>query len=172
MELSASDRLLPMKQRKRISLLHLNLTWVALFLALLIPLDTSKSEGVPKVEAVEAVSVVEQPVAPVEPEKPVQSTCEAEIAKYGWNVSVAMAVSRAESGLRADARGDTHLTYYRDGIRYGDSWGCFQVRYLPGRPTPTQLTDPIQNVSYAYNLYKANGWKPWSVCNKGIVRCY
>ena len=99
-------------------------------------------------------------------------SCEAEIAKYDWNQTVAMNVARAESGLRPDARGDAHLTYYQNGTRYGDSWGCFQIRYLPGRPSPSQLVNAQFNVQYAYNMYKSQGWhQPWTVCRNGMVNC-
>ena len=107
-------------------------------------------------------------------EAPVASggSCKAEIAKYDWPQSIATNVARAESGLRPDARGDAHLTYYQNGTRYGDSWGCFQIRYLPGRPSPNQLVNAEFNVQYAYNMYKSQSWSPWSVCRNGAARCY
>jgi hypothetical protein len=97
--------------------------------------------------------------------------CAREIAKYNWNQTVALNVSRAESGLRPDARGDTTLTYYQNGIRYGDSWGCFQIRYLPGRLPPSQLVNAETNVRVAYQMYQSSGWQPWSVC-RTKVSCY
>jgi len=58
----------------------------------------------------------------------------AEIAKYsGWDVNVMTAISKAESGCRANARGDNHLTFQQNGRTYGYSLGPLQVRILPGR---------------------------------------
>ena len=92
----------------------------------------------------------------------------AEIKKYDWDSDVARAIAQAESGCTADRRGDGHLIYYLGAIRYGDSWGLFQVRYLPGRPTPEQLTDYKTNVAFAYLLYKSKGtWTDWTVYLNG-----
>ena len=114
-----------------------------------------------------------QPPKVTEPEHPIG--CEnyrSLVSQYNWNVNVALNVMRAESGCNPYAIGDGHLTFYQGGAKYGMSCGMFQVRYLPGRPTCSTLQIPSENIAYAYNLYKASGWKPWSVCNKGIVRCY
>lgn len=116
------------------------------------------------------VETVSQPTRS-EPEPAPRGSCEAEIQKYDWNKTVAVNVSRAESGLRSSARGDTTLTYHSNGVRYGDSWGCFQIRHLPGRPSPSQLTNAEFNVKYAYDMYKGQGWSPWSVC-RHTVSCY
>lgn len=43
------------------------------------------------------------------------------------------AISKAESGCRANARGDNHLTFQQNGRTYGYSLGPLQVRILPGR---------------------------------------
>lgn len=80
---------------------------------------------------------------------------------------MARAISMAESGLNAGSIGDTTIQYYQDGILYGASYGCFQIRYLPGRPSPDQLLDPVINVQYAYTMQKNQGWKPWSVYTNG-----
>ena len=94
------------------------------------------------------------------------------VARYNWNVNVALQVMRAESGCNPNAVGDTHLTYFQNGIRYGMSCGMFQVRFLPGRPTCSDMQVPAKNIAYAYGLYRSGGWGHWSVCNKGIVSCY
>lgn len=122
--------------------------------------------------AVVATAVVEQVVAPVAvaPEPP---TCAGEITKYSeWNHKVAHAVMMAESTNDARAVGDTTLTFVQDGITYGASYGCFQIRYLPGRPTPEKLLDPVFNVEYAHNMYMSQGWTPWSAYNNGKYAKY
>lgn len=76
--------------------------------------------------------------------------------------AVAVAVARAESGLRPDAVGDGAMAYVRDGVEYGKSYGVFQIRHLEGRPEPVKLLDPKFNIEYAYNLYQRSGFYPWS----------
>jgi hypothetical protein len=97
--------------------------------------------------------------------------CAAEIAKYDWNVSVATAVARAESGLNPGALNDNPAT--------GDySVGCFQVNIYGAnartRPSEAQLKNAAVNVAWAYNNYKANGHSflgQWGVC-RSKVACY
>lgn len=97
--------------------------------------------------------------------------CAAEIAKYDWNVAVATAVARAESGLNAGALNDNPAT--------GDySVGCFQVNLYGAnartRPSEAALKNAATNVAWAYNNYKENGSSfigQWGVCN-GKVACY
>lgn len=108
--------------------------------------------------------------APVAEPKPSPATCASEIAKYDWPQNVARAIAMAESRLIKDNHGDKTLTYYQNGIKYGDSWGCFQVRYLPGRPTPSELIKPEVNVAYAYKLYTGSGWHPWTMWKNGEYR--
>lgn len=114
----------------------------------------------------------EQPVAQVVVSHPIG--CENYrnlVSQYNWNVDVALNVMRAESGCNPNAVGDGHLTYWQDGTKYGMSCGMFQVRFLPGRPSCSEMQVPEKNIAYAYALYKANGWRPWSVCANGKVNC-
>lgn len=90
-----------------------------------------------------------------------------EIAKYNWNVAVAANVMRAESGCNPSAIGDN---YAINGL-HAPSCGLFQIRTLSGRPSCEQLQDPQTNVAWAYKLYTASGWQPWSVC-RHTVSCY
>ena len=86
----------------------------------------------------------------------------AEIAKYDWDIKTAIAIAKAESGLRNEATGDTNTKY--------PSVGIFQIRLLPGRPSEIQLRDYKFNISYAYQMYKNSGWKPWSAwLNKSYI---
>lgn len=78
----------------------------------------------------------------------------------------AQAVMMGESGGRSGAKGDD---YPINGVRAA-SYGLFQIRALPGRPAPAQLVDPEFNVRYAAQMYKQQGWGPWTVARKlGIV---
>jgi hypothetical protein len=86
---------------------------------------------------------------------------------------LAVAVARAENtGMIPDQIGDRHLTFTQDGITYGFSVGIFQIRYLPGRPDPKELKDPDFNIKYAYEMYKASGWFPWSAWKNGSYQKY
>lgn len=97
--------------------------------------------------------------------------CAAEIAKYDWGQSVALAVSEAESHFRPGVINNNPGT--------GDySVGCFQVNIAGGnartRPPQEQLIDAAVNVRWAYNNYKANGSSfkgQWGVCLRN-VQCY
>lgn len=97
--------------------------------------------------------------------------CAAEIVKYDWNVTVATAVARAESGLNPGALNDNPAT--------GDySVGCFQVNIYGAnartRPSEGELKNAATNVAWAYNNYKANGSSfigQWGVC-RSKVACY
>lgn len=97
--------------------------------------------------------------------------CAAEIAKYNWGQSTALAVSRAESGLRPGVINNNPGT--------GDySIGCFQVniagRNAINRPPQEQLIDAATNVRWAYNNYVSNGSSfigQWGVC-RSKVSCY
>lgn len=90
------------------------------------------------------------------------------VSQYRWNVDVALKVMRAESGCNPSAVGDNRVI----GGIFAPSCGLFQVRTLAGRPNCAQLKNPETNVKWAYRLYQANGWQPWTVCTKGLVSCY
>lgn len=116
------------------------------------------------------------PVAPSVARAPasVSSTgsgsCAAEIAKYGWNQSVALAVARAESGLNPGNLNNNPRT--------GDySVGCFQINIYGAnarnRPSEAALKDAATNVAFAYKIYVANGNSfrgQWGVCR--TIACY
>ena len=77
------------------------------------------------------------------------------INSYDWPVTYAMAICQAESQGNANAEGDKNTPYH--------SYGLFQVRALPGRPSGEELIDPEFNIKIAYQIYKESGWCPWSV---------
>jgi len=104
---------------------------------------------------------------------PVLTGCEAvrnELKKYsGWDVALMTAIARAESNCRAEARGDNHITYKENGRTYGYSLSAFQVRILPGQED-CDTHELSVNVRCAYNVWKGQGYKAWSVYNNGKYR--
>jgi len=53
------------------------------------------------------------------------------------------------------------------------SYGIAQIRALPGRPSPQELLDPEKNIQYAAQLWRTQGWKPWTVARElGYVPGY
>jgi len=78
----------------------------------------------------------------------------------------AQAVMMAESGGRADAVGDNFPI--RGEVR--PSYGLFQIRTFPDRPSPDRLQDPEENVKYAASMFSKQGWGPWTAAKKlGII---
>lgn len=98
-------------------------------------------------------------------------SCEAEIAKYNWGHSTAVAVARAESGLNPGALNNNPAT--------GDySVGCFQINIYGAnartRPSEAELKNASTNVAWAYKIYTGNGHSfigQWGVC-RAKVSCY
>lgn len=82
---------------------------------------------------------------------------------FGKDSATALAVAYAESGRRCNAVGDGGLQFNRDGVKYGASYGVFQIRYLKGRPSPEQLLDCRTNILFAKSMFDRQGFKPWSV---------
>lgn len=153
------------------------------------PTETVMAHQVQLVQEIEEPNLskkvdTEQPVEkPAEPPKtesqstPTQVTpknkgCEeyrSEISKYDWPVAIMLAIAKAESGCRSNARGDGHLTYTQNSRTYGYSLGLFQVRILPGREHCD--TNEVQvNVRCAYDIYKGQGLKAWSVYSNGAYK--
>ncbi len=81
---------------------------------------------------------------------------------FGKETDNALRIMECESHGDENAIGDGHLTFWRNGKEYGSSYGLFQIRNLPGRPAPEWLLVPENNVQYAYKLYQASKWNPWT----------
>lgn len=78
-----------------------------------------------------------------------------------------VAISKAESHCRADAVGDTTLTYTKNGRTYGYSIGTLQVRILPGR----EWCETGDYYECAHSIWKGQSYKAWSVyTNKSYLR--
>lgn len=112
--------------------------------------QSTPTQSIPKVEGCEAVR--------------------AEVQKYGdWNHSIMVAISKAESGCRSNARGDNHLTFTKNGRTYGYSLGLFQVRILPGRER-CDTYDVQANVRCAHDIFQGQGYNAWSVFKNGAYK--
>lgn len=85
-------------------------------------------------------------------------------AKWGQHVQdTAVAIAKAESGLRADAVGDGHITFWENGVLKGMSCGVFQIRVIGNRPDCETLKNPDFNIEYAAGMYEAQGhFGAWS----------
>ena len=81
---------------------------------------------------------------------------------FGKDGPVALAVAKAESGLRCNALGDTQLT--------PSSYGVFQIRAFATRPPIEDLYDCHKNIEYAYQMYKRQGFQPWSAFTSGSYK--
>lgn len=79
----------------------------------------------------------------------------------------AQRVMQAESGGRADAIGDD----YPIRGKTIPSYGRFQIRGFSDRPSKEKLLDPEFNTKYAAEMWKKQGWGPWSTAHTlGIVK--
>lgn len=79
-----------------------------------------------------------------------------------------VAISKAESNCRENAKGDMHLTYQQNGRTYGYSIGPLQVRILPGR----EWCETGDYYQCAHNIWKSQGYKAWSVYKNGAYKKY
>lgn len=70
------------------------------------------------------------------------------VAQYSWNVNIALAIMRAESGCNPNAVSPTN------------DHGLMQ---LHGQA----VYDPAANIAIAYAKYAARGWQPWTAYNTG-----
>lgn len=108
-------------------------------------------------------------VAAVKPHVPVtysgggSGSCDL-ASNYSWPSRTARAICMAESGGRPGAVGDTSTAY--------PSCGLMQIRTLPGRPSCEQLKDGGFNMDYAYNMWKGQGFSPWSAYTNGAYLRY
>ncbi|MEO6197393.1 MAG: transglycosylase SLT domain-containing protein [Dehalococcoidia bacterium] len=74
------------------------------------------------------------------------------ICSYAWNCQEALGVARCESGLRPTAIGG------------GSNYGLFQINQVHASRFPgfwELWSDPASNVSWAFQIWSASGWRPW-----------
>jgi len=90
------------------------------------------------------------------------------IEQYDWDVSIAVAVARAESGCRPDA---TNSSNYNGSV----DRGFFQVNSIHADMVGGELDKlyiPTTNIKVAYSIYTSSGWRAWSAYNNGSYLKY
>lgn len=120
----------------------------------------------PQVQTATVETTVAPPPEPIVAERPPEVVakvgCEAYrelVAQYDWDVNVAVAVMRAESGCNPSAISPVNY----DGLH---DHGLFQLHGI-------DVYDPAENIRIAYTQkYLKGGWTHWTVCTRGIVSCY
>jgi len=91
-------------------------------------------------------------------------------AKFGEDGETAVAIFRAESGLRASAQG-WNCSYGVCNVEdrpnaISTDCGTAQIN-IKGTECPSELFDEEKNIERAYSMYKRRGFQPWSVFNSG-----
>lgn len=87
-------------------------------------------------------------------------------------LNLMMAISRAESGWRIEALGDTTIT----NKTWGPSVGVLQVRTInPGRPQGCRVREQLNmnldaQTACGYQIYRSQGYKAWSVYLNGAYK--
>jgi len=84
------------------------------------------------------------------------------------NYQVAVAVARAESGLRTDAVGINNNGTTDYSIFQINSCHCKTI----GADCEKKLIDPSFNIEFAYQLFQKSGWKPWTTFSSGKYLAY
>lgn len=74
-----------------------------------------------------------------------------------------VAIAKAESNCRADAVGDTTLTFQKNGRTYGYSIGALQVRILPGR----EWIETDDYYEGAHQIWLSQNYRAWSCYSNG-----
>lgn len=102
---------------------------------------------------------MEKPVAQVATAPVGCETYRHMVAQYDWNVDTMMYAMQKESGCNPNAVGDNYVIA---GV-YAPSCGLLQVRTLQGRPDCESLKDPATNIATAYEIWKSQGYRAWTV---------
>lgn len=82
--------------------------------------------------------------------------------KFGKDCPIALAVARAESGMRTDA--------YNFNTNDTLDYGIMQINSVHwGKEgcSLEELVDPYKNVDCAYKIWEVSGWTAWSAVNNG-----
>lgn len=82
--------------------------------------------------------------------------------KFGSDCQIAIAIARAESGMREDAwninsNRTLDLGIFQINSVHWEKEGC----------SPKELFDARKNVDCAYKIYKSSGWGAWTVAKNG-----
>ena len=84
-------------------------------------------------------------------------------SQYAWDVSIALAVMRAESGCNPDAYNPSN----HDG---SDDAGLMQINSIhvtSGLIEGQTRFDPAANIRADYAIYQGSGWGAWDAINNG-----
>ena len=65
------------------------------------------------------------------------------VEQYDWDVATAVRIVECESG------GDEYA------VSATNDWGLFQLHNMA-------ITDPAENIAYAYGMYLDRHWQPWA----------
>lgn len=148
------------------------LTYIAVFVSFFVPVSAQRpTDGLSRKTVVFIASKDNNVYKPLEAIKPVPLSCSDyyhTIIKYDWDPYIASAIMKAESNCNYADVGDRQPI---NGV-LAPSCGLMQIRTLPGRPTCDQLFNADFNIQYAYQLYKAHGWTPWTMYNNGQYKNY
>jgi|JI10StandDraft_1071094.scaffolds.fasta_scaffold291758_3 hypothetical protein len=159
---------------------HLVLS-VAFAVVVILGVGQFTGEGISYTTAyTEVQAAIEQPAQAV-PAPPIppycierNDICES-MRKAGFQedqLNLMMAISRAESGWRIEALGDTTIT----NKTWGPSVGVLQVRTInPGHPQGCRIREQLNmnldaQTSCGYQIYKSQGYKAWSAYLNGSYK--
>jgi len=90
------------------------------------------------------------------------------VSKYDWDVNIALAVMRAESGCRVDAFNSQNANGTNDA-------GLFQINSIhvqSGLISNEARFNPEQNIKAAYAIYRGSGWRAWAAYCSGSFQKY
>lgn len=114
------------------------------------------------------MSIMPNPLGPIDADL---STKAARVAAYahnaGWSgeaLVIAIAVAKAESGWKFDAKGGPNKNGTYD-------YGLFQINEIH-KPSDAEKTMPLPNAKRAFAIYKGAGnrFSPWSAYNNGAYK--
>ena len=102
----------------------------------------------------EPVAVLAAAATPVPPDG-----FEGIICSKPWPCGEAIAVASCESGTDRNGRLDGNWA------TNGNNYGLFQINGIHADLWPdfyTAWMDPVKNTEWAYEIWSASGWRPWS----------
>jgi Lysozyme like domain len=102
----------------------------------------------------EPVAVLAAAATPVPPDG-----LEGIVCSKPWPCDQAIAVASCESGLDRNGRLDGNWA------TNGNNYGLFQINGIHADLWPdfdASWMDPVKNTEWAFEIWSANGWRPWS----------
>ncbi len=109
----------------------------------------------------------EPQTVPVQVE-PVTGDCSL-VNNYDWPKQTAYAVCMAEShGIASAINNNPYTGDYSVGLMQINLYG----RLRQTRPSEEWLLNPVNNIQYAHQIWRANGFKAWGAYNSGAYLKY